>query len=221
MFIPHQYVRLAPTHYGVKHEPLRATAFSSKKREGQNVTFIGKQLCFFENDGYIPTVGETVEVMISRPIFGRYTEVDIEAARRAGGVHLPTEGSLNRNRLTAVLVRTVEPDKHQLMAIDGFECAGTMCRTTTRAIITDGSQAFPKTTKWDKYGEPISLTPGRCGIREANNVNAGLVWKQAFQELIPTNVYVEKALLEERKTMFYISGMTRVEDCYYRDLFKI
>lgn len=221
------YVRKSPTHYGVKHEPLMVTAIASNRREGQVVGFIGKQLCFFEHDGYIPTVGETVEVMISRPIFGKYTKEEADAIEEAFGKnsgHRPPVGSLNRSKLIAVLIRPVEPDKHQLMAINGFECSGTMCRTITQAIPTDGSRAIPQEeiSRMIKNGDDrlISLTPGRCGIREANNVNAGATWKQPYQDLIPTNVYIDKKILEERSTMFYIIGMTRVEDCQYRNLFK-
>jgi len=218
------YARIAPTHYGVIHQPLMVTALASNKRVGQVVAFIGKQLCFFEDDGYIPTIGEKVEVMISRPIYPRYNAHDIEQLKIHHGEnytgYIPEEGVINRGRLMAVLVRPVEPDKHQLMAIDGFECSGSMCRTTTNAVITDGSRALPKTMKWDQYGTPISLTPGRCGIREAMNANAGNTWKVPYSPLIPTNVYVDKQLMEERRTMFYISGMTRVEDCTYFSLFK-
>lgn len=217
-----KYERVAPTHYGIKHEPLLVTGVGSKRRAGQIVGFIGKQLCFFEDDGYIPKIGETVEVMITRPIFPKYTEFDVKEATDRGDNYIPHEGAFNRSRLVAILVKPVDPYAHQLMAIEGFECSGSMCRTTTRAVLTDGSRAIPKEEIQDrsKYPNIINLTPGRCGIHEANNVNAGPTSRQPFQELIPTNVYVEKYLLETKGTMFYIAGMTRVEDCEYKNAFK-
>lgn len=216
--------RIAPTQYGIKHEPLMVTAIGSNKRNGQIVAFIGKQLCFFEHDGYIPTIGEKVEVMITRAIYPKYTESDVTEATLRGDKYIPYEGAFNRGRLVAALIRPVEPDKHQLMAITGFECSGSMCRTTSSAMVTDGSKPFLiSDLRRDKNfsHRSISLTPGRCGIRESMNVNSGRTWEIPYQPLIPTNVYVDKAVMEERKTLFYIAGMTRVEDSEYSHLFKV
>lgn len=206
--------------FGIKHEPLLVTAVASNKRDGQVVAFLEKQLCFFEHDGYIPQIGETLEVMISRPLFPYYSQKDVDEMASRDEKFIPPVGAINRRRLMAVLIRPVEPDKHQLMAIDGFECSGSMCRTMTSATITDGSGPIEREVAWKRDKFPISLTPGRCGITVANNTNAGSTWKVPYLPRVSTNVYVDKALMEEKKTLFFISGMTRIEDCEYSNLFK-
>ncbi len=217
--------------YGIVHEPLMVTPIESNRRAGQIVAFIGKQLCFFERDGEQPVLGIPIEVMITRPIFARYTEHDREAVphtRDDGRVQY----GINWNRLSSVLIQPVVPDDHMLIAIDGFECSGSMFTTKASGVVTDplrgmwtDNEVWPRPRK-DKIinsrieDEPVrlSVTPGRSHVRVANNVNAGSTWKTPYQQRHPTNVYVERKIFEEKQGYCVrVAGLTRFEDCeYYR-----
>lgn len=220
--------------YGIMHVPIIVTPVESNRRSGQAVAFIGKQLCFFENEGPQPKIGVPIEVMITRPLHARLGPND------NGPAPVEVNGrwiyGFNWNKLTAVLIRPVEPENHILVAIDGFECSGTMCSTTARGVITDGSRAIPiketyssvrkdrvrGQTRVEETFKSLWLTPGRSRIREASNVNAGSTWKQPYQPLHPTNVYVERAIYEEKSGCgVRVAGLTRVEDCDYARLFRV
>src|SRR3546814_4928830 len=97
---------------GIVHKPLLATVAPNRNKPGQVVAFIENQLCFFEPDSLVPAVGETVEVMITRP------------------VHPKDDRFFNFDRLTGLMIRVVDREHHALVAIDGFECSGSMCSTT-------------------------------------------------------------------------------------------
>src|SRR3546814_5900136 len=74
---------------------------SSDLKAGQVVACIENQLCFFEPDSLVPAVGETVEVMITRP------------------VHPKDDRFFNFDRLTGLMIRVVDREHHALVAIDG------------------------------------------------------------------------------------------------------
>src|SRR3546814_9617058 len=93
---------------GIVHKPLLATVAPNRNKPGQVVAFIENQLCFFEPDSLVPAVGETVEVMITRP------------------VHPKDDRFFNFDRLTGLMIRVVDREHHALVAIDGFECSGSM-----------------------------------------------------------------------------------------------
>lgn len=205
-----QYQPIPREFYGVVHTPLVVTPVVNQRRPGGVVAFIGKQICFFERNGPQPQVGKPVEVMISRPLY-KWVETDDPEKK-------------HRHVLTAVLLRPVDPDLHILVAIDGFECSGSMCRTTARGVITDGRRQIPIAEFYgtdDKSGRSMWLTPGRSDIREASNVNAGRTWKQPYKPAIPTNVYVERSILEEKRGCgVRVAGLTRPEDCRYAYMFR-
>lgn len=221
--------------YGIRHVPLIVRPVPSRHIPGQCVAFIGKQRCFFERDGLQPQPGVPIEVMITRPLNGK------KLYQSPPGSSYPSSPEdphyvIDRSRLTAVLIQPVETDKHILVAIDGFECSGTMCTTTAQGVITTGQAAWSPTQVWplqrkDKVirsrTEPVndpkrmSLTPGRSGVIVAHNVNAGSTWKQPYQKLTPTNVYVERDIYEEKQGYCVrVAGLTRPEDCDYFHLFR-
>src|SRR3546814_3516291 len=80
---------------GIVHKPLLATVAPNRNKPGQVVAFIENQLCFFEPDSLVPAVGETVEVMITRP------------------VHPKDDRSFNFDRLTGLMIRQSEEHKSQ------------------------------------------------------------------------------------------------------------
>lgn len=220
-------------YYGARHVPLIVTPVESNRRPGQVVAFIGKQLCFFERGSVMPEVGKPIEVMITRPLHARLGPNDtgpVPIQRDDGSMQY----GINYNKLTALLIEPVDPQKHLLVAIDGFECSGTMCRTTAHGVVTYGrrpwtpDEVYPKQRKdrvirSQSVNEPTRmwLTPGRSQIREANNVNAGKTWKTPYKELMPTNVYVERAVYEEvHGCGVRVAGLTRVEDCSYARLIR-
>lgn len=193
-----------PEILGVRHEPLIVTPVESKRRAGQVIAFLGNQICFFESGTPQPPVGVPVEVMITRPLYYR---------NDAGGY--------DWNRLMALLVEAVDPMKHLLVAIEGFECSGSMCSTTALGCLSSGSP-ISREEVWSgsKSSSRLDVTPGRTHVRVANNVNAGRTWRVPYKQLIPTNVYIERELFKEKRTMIRAAGLTRVEDGEYRHLVK-
>lgn len=221
--------------YGIRHVPIIVKPVPSHKRPGQCVAFIGKQLCFFELDGIQPPPGVPVEVMITRPLHAKKLYQSPPGSSYPSSPDDP-QYVIDKCKLTAVLIQPVEPEKHILVAIDGFECSGSMCSTTAQGVITTGdgpwtpAQVWPHrrkdkviNSKAERIVEPtrLSLTPGRSGVICADNVNAGSTWKQPYQKLTPTNVYVERSIYEEKHGYCVrVAGLTRPEDCDYFDLFR-
>ena len=208
--------------YGIRHTPLVAQVCANKRKPDQVVAFIGAQICFFERSSSIPRAGEKVEVMITRPMYGRYPE----GHERAGA---PDYASLR-----ALMIEVVDPLRHMLVAIDGFECSGSMCRTTAHGRETDGLRALtseemypPKrpgesTSAWiDRTRGGMWLTPGRCGIRVADNVNVGWHGREA-KPLMPTNVWVETSIYDEKRGCgVRVAGLTRIEDGEWAKLVRL
>lgn len=221
--------------YGIEHKPIIVTPIPSNRKVGQSVAFIGKQLCFFEHDGPQPEVGVPIEVMITRPLYARKLYQSTPGSTHSS-IESDPQYIIDRCKLTAVLIRPVDPIEHILVAIDGFECSGTMCTTKANGVITHGRSAWTSAEVWptirkdrvrrsksESDGEPVrlSLTPGRSQVRVADNVNAGSTWKQPFDPLYPTNVYVEKSIFEEKSGWCVrVAGLTRPEDCDYYNLFR-
>lgn len=231
-----QYTPYRTTYYGIMHVPLMVTPVPSRRQKGAVVAFIGKQLCLFERGTPIPPVGVPVEVMITRSIFGRLGPNDPgpEPIKREDG---SLQYGFDYKRLSSVLIEVVDPVKHMLVAIDGFECSGTMCRTTAHGVETDGSrpitleEAHPPKLKNESAHQWIDrtrhiknmwLTPGRSDIFVASNVNAGTTWNVPYTAKRPTNVYVERRIVEEKAGCgVRIAGLTRVKDSEYSHLYKV
>ena len=189
---------------GIVHTPLLATVAPNRNKPGQVVAFIENQLCFFEPDSLVPAVGETVEVMITRP------------------VHPKDDRFFNFDRLTGLMIRVVDRERHALVAIDGFECSGSMCSTTAWGAVTDGSRAIGRDDIIQGTGpsrvqlrDNFMVTPGRSRIRFADNVNA------KPGECLPsvqTNVWVDlnprtgRPERQPRGGNVRVAGLTRIED---------
>lgn len=84
------------------YETLFVTAIPSNRVADQVVAFLGKQRVLFEDESRQPAPGETIPVMLTRPLY-RKTE----------------DGGYNFNALTAVLVQEVNDD-YVLVHHDGF-----------------------------------------------------------------------------------------------------
>lgn len=66
------------------------------------------------------------------------------------------------NQVKSFFIRPVDPVLDIEVEYDGFECAGSMCSTLSRARARVGKDTF-------------TITPGSVGVYEADNVNVG--WK--------------------------------------------
>lgn len=191
------------------YEPIIVTPVPNKRRVGQAVAFIGKQLCFFENDSFPVEIGKPVEVMITRAIFHR----------DENGHYKRGNGSV-----MALLLRVVTPD-YVLVPHDGFECSGSMCGTTASCYMTydeirDADIRRISLSQYDlKYPRArvliANLTPGRTGIWEAENVNSSF-YNLPDIPLRAGKVWVERKRLEARG-MVRIEGIARIEDASYAD----
>jgi hypothetical protein len=194
--------------YGIQHVALLATIQANRRQGGDPVADLDGQLCFFERGTPVPAIGETVEVMIVRPIHpmdrdNRFRDTD---------------------RLTGLEIRVVDRSIHQLVAIDGFECSGSMCSTTAFGAVTDGTRSLERADVLQGIGrgcrslrDNFSVTPGRSRIVEADNVNSR--WNGvADAPTVPTNVWVDLdprtglAVRQPRGGMVRVAGLTRVED---------
>jgi hypothetical protein len=125
------------------YEPLIVRPVVSNKKPDKVVAFIGKQLCFFENDVQMPAVSVPVEVMLTRPLY-----------------HTGPDGRRKWDSVMAILLRPVTSE-YTLLSHRGFECSGSMCSTTATA------------REPGRMGKSYGfITPGRTQVREAGNVNA-------------------------------------------------
>jgi len=196
--------------YGIAHTPLLATVQANRRAGKDNVAMLGAQLCFFERGTPVPAVGETVEVMIVRPI------------------HPMGVGEMSAykdfDRLTGLEIRVVDRTKHQLVAIEGFECSGSMCSTTSFGAVTDGSRPLVRSDVLRGIGrdcrhlrDNFTVTPGRSRIVEADNTNSKFYGRED-KVTVPTNVWVDLdprtglAQRQPRGGCVRVAGLTRIED---------
>jgi hypothetical protein len=181
-----------------EYEPLMVRPVESKKKPGNVIAFIGRQMCFFENKEPQPPIGETVEVMILKPIYAR-----------------KPDGHFDFRRVFALILRVVTPE-WTLIEHDGFECSGSMCRTTAR-------MTGPKELVDRHYSGGIGpwLTPGRCEVFEAGNVNVGTgPCDHPYVPLRPGRVWVSTERLMAGEFPLRAEGLCRVEDGMYAHAVK-
>ncbi len=203
--------------HGIKHHPLLATVQANRRAGRDNVAMVDGQLCFFERGSPIPAVGETVEVMIVRPIHPRVTESGADR--------------IDFDRLVGLEIRVVDRSMHQLVAIDGFECSGDMCSTTAHGAVTDGSRSLTRSDIMVGIGrgcrdlrDNFTITPGRSRIVEMNNVNTGP--NNPWKDGIPTNVWVDVnprtglAQRQPRGGCVRVAGLTRIDDLQCADIVR-
>lgn len=202
--------------YGIKHVPLMATVQANRRPGGKPVAFIDGQLCFFAKGSPVPAIGETVEVMITRPIH------PMDAENRF----------YDFDRVTGLEIQVVDPARHVLVAIDGFEMSGSGCSITAIGCETNGRR--PLNQGDIKIGtgpnavrlrDSFTITPGRTGIRSFGDSNDG-----GWTDGIPTNVYAdrcERTGLAQRRARVAgdrmtvrTAGLTRIEDLACADALK-
>lgn len=175
------------------YEPLVVTPRPSNKRAGSVVAFIGKQLCLFDNHEAAPGVNVPVEVMISRVLYG----TKLQDPENPDSTRIRDYG-----RVSSVILRVVDHEKHVRSWTNGFECSGSMCSTTASGRIngldTRDSVAFH--------------TPGATGVFEADNVNTEYGWPRVPRR--PMWIWVDKT--DTRKAL----GLTRFEDGSYASLVR-
>lgn len=165
--------------YGITYRPLVATVQANRRRPGEVVAFLDGQLCFFERGTPMPRAGETVEVMITRPVHPK-----------------DDQGYYDYARLTGLMVQVVDRERHMLVALDGFECSGSMCATSAFGTPTQGLRPVRRDEVFTPAPRPrekcatFTVTPGRTGVRFADNVNVRCGEDSAPQ--IATNVWVDR-----------------------------
>ena len=176
------------------YERLMVKAVESNKKDGTVVAFINGQLAYFDKKRSTPKAGETVEVMIQAPLYVFDTKNDC-------------------HRLKAVFITPVT-DEFVEIDHNGFECSGSMCRTTATTIAINDKAAREKSDRcpW--------LTPGRTDVFAASNVNAGYAWKQPYQPRRPGKAYVLRKEIEAGEFPLRIQGLRRIEDTMYAHLAK-
>lgn len=181
------------------YERLMVTPEASKRREGQVIAFIGKQLCFFEKDAPQPEINKPIEVMITRALYNR-TE----------------NGYYKHDSVMALLLREATDD-YVLIPHDGFECSGSMCRTTAASWMTPDEMRIVGITPNSKLSRPrdlvANLTPGRTDVWEASNVNSSFD-RLARMPLRPGKAWVRRSALTDGNFV-RIEGLARVEDGIY------
>jgi hypothetical protein len=125
----------------IERNVLEVTAQPSNRVPGQVVAFIGKQLCFFENDSKrMPDVDETVPVMVTRALYKRDQ----------------VSGGYDFDRLIALLLREVS-DQYTLVQHRGFECAGSMCTTTAVADVEGKTVILTPGRTSVKYADNVNV----------------------------------------------------------------
>ena len=199
--------------YGTAYQPLLATVAAGRK-PGQVVAFLDGQLCFFERDTPTPRIGDTVEVMIVRPVHPR--------AMLHG---CPTT---QFDRLVGLEIRIVDRTRHALVATDGFDRSGSGCATSAVGCATDGTRVLTRADVYRGVGrdakrlrDAFTLTPGRSGVAFADNVSPAFHGRE-WAATTPTNVWVDidpRTDLAQRRSRVAgdsptvrVAGLTRIAD---------
>ena len=108
-----------------------------------------------------------------------------------------------------------------LISHDGFECFGTMCRTTASSWMTRDEMLEvglkPEKfflNKLERRGMVANITPGRTGVWEADNVNSSY-YNLPSIPLRPGKVWVKRNDLKVGRSFVRAEGLARVEDGIY------
>lgn len=168
-----------------KPEPILVTVKVNQQDPTKRYGFIGRQKCYFENDGVALVEGTTVPVMITRPFYGK-----------------TPDGRRDPTNIIAVFVRPTDTDEYALVRHTGFECSGSMCATTASLADENGKSIGGL------------ITPGRSEIRVADNVSAGRTWQRKFTALQPGWVYVNNDKLIGGDTL-RVEGLASLDEANY------
>lgn len=178
------------------HVPLIVVPEESRKKENSIVAFIGRQLAFFERFKSEDDPSNKKNILEPVPEVGKPIEV---MATRV--LYKKTdEGRYDHQNVLAICLRPVTG--FALIRHNGFECSGSMCSTTAQGYHANGESG-----PW--------LTPGRTGIFEASNVNAGSTWKQKYVARRPGYVWVDKEKYIRGHFPLRAEGVSRIEDTEY------
>lgn len=162
---------------------------TARGRKGDVICEIDGILCLFPRRIEQPAPDRDIEVMITHHpnLVWPDDHPDMSAGR-------PTLGYLFVAPVT---------DDHVLVAHKGFECSGSMCRTT--ADVDPAGDAAIKA----RLGRTVGwLTPGRSPVVEVSNVNVGWnytdpktgeIKRQEHRQPIPGLAYVSLADLRDGK----------------------
>lgn len=123
------------------------------------IAMVDGLLCLFERGTPVPEVGSEVEVMISRVIYPR-----------------AQNDYLDMSRAKCLIVRS-DLDRWEKVHYGGFETSGSMCMTSSEARVYNSNMRLH------------TVTPGRVGVYEANNVNAN--WQKGLYKLQPGTGWVD------------------------------
>lgn len=206
--------------YGKIYAPLIARIERNRRDASKRVAFIGKQLCFLDRRFPLLDPGTEIEVMVTHASYGVHPEGHQYA------------GSTDWSVLRGLAIQPVDRELHELVAIDGFECSGTMCRTTAHGRTTDGSRVLTSEEVYPtrRPGESLrdlnsrdrsmSVTPGRTDVFVAENVNVGFNGRQPTPRR-PMNVWVEKSRIAENSgCCVRILGLSSLDDATWSRLVR-
>ena len=207
--------------FGTTYVPLLARIERNRRDATKRVAFIGPQICFLDRRFPVLDPGTEIEVMVVEPSYGVHP---IDHAR---------PGVMDRSTLRGLMIQPVDRTIHALVAIDGFECMGTMCRTTAHGRETDGSrplttqEVHPRPEKGESREAfrardrgSMWLTPGRAGVAVADNVNVRHDRSDA-RPLRPMNVWVERDMVRERSGCgVRVLGLSSLDDADWSPLVR-
>ncbi|WP_133123608.1 hypothetical protein [Methylobacterium frigidaeris] len=158
-------------------------------RTGEPVATHEGVLLLFDRRAMPPPLNSPVEVMILKAPGLRYHS-DYAAMT-------PEEQERNPPRFPFLFVRPVTDDD-ALVEHDGFECSGSMCRTS--ANLTAASDHLLAT----RYGIGLGwITPGRTPVLSVSNVNTR--WPETPRPLVPGKAYLAGA--DVRQGLSRITGV--------------
>ncbi len=157
---------------------------TARGRKGDTICDIDGILCLFPRKFAQPEPGIDLEVMITHHPNPIWPDLPSDAPDEVRQANPPKIGFLFVAPVT---------DDHVLVSHKGFECSGSMCRTT--ASVDERGEAVVKA----RLGRHVGwLTPGRSPVVEVSNVNVG--WHgQKRRDPIPGLAYVSLVDLRDGK----------------------
>lgn len=167
---------------------------TARGRKGDTICDIDGILCLFPRKMVQPEPGIDLEVMITHHPNPIWPDLPSDAPDEVRQANPPKIGFLFVAPVT---------DDHVLVSHKGFECSGSMCRTT--ASVDAAGDAAVKSRSGRTVGW---LTPGRSPVIETDNVNVGWSYldrktgeyrKQEHCDPIPGLAYVSLADLRDGK----------------------
>lgn len=155
-----------------------------KGRKGDVICEVDGILCLFPRKLAQPSPDQDIDVMITHHPNPIWPNIPYNAPNELREKNPPTIGFL--------FVAPVTED-HFLVSHDGFECSGSMCRTTARVDKASDAEMHAK------HGRTVGwLTPGRSPVVEVSNVDTSF-YNKPRRVPVPGQAYVSMADLREGK----------------------